>query len=134
MKRWSIGVIVIFVVLGGAVLSMALWPKTDMDFATEGEAIFKYGDKDIVKKILVDDFTKICNLFDDKKLYSDNLSCGFSDNICVMIDGSEHFCFACDSCPIVYWKNKNKFFKLAVSEYDELTNILEKYGFTFPCL
>ena len=134
MRRWVIASIVFFVALGGIVLGKALWPKTDMAFATEGEAIFKYGDKNITQIILVDDFTRICDLFDQKKLYSDNLSCGFSDDICVTIDGSEQFCFARDSCPIVYWKNVNKFFRLSECEYDELTDILEKYGFIFPCL
>lgn len=134
MKHWMIALIVIFIILGSIILSMALLPKVNMDFATEGKAIYKYEDKNISQTVSSDDLAVMCDLFNDKKLYSDSLSCGFSDNISIIINGTEKFCFACDSCPIVYWKNKDKFFKLSASEYDKLTKILYKYGFVFPCL
>jgi len=50
------------------------------------------------------------------------------------MNGTERFCFACDSCPVVYWKNKNKFIKLSEKENEELKGILALYGFEFPCL
>lgn len=134
MKRWIIAFIVILIVLGGVTLIMALWPKVDMNFATKGKAIFRYEEKNIVQTISANDLTKLYVLFEGKRLYSDDLSCGFSENIAIVINESEQFYFACDSCPIVYWKNKNKFFKLSASEYDELMEILRGYGFVFPCV
>lgn len=134
MKKRSVAIIALLILLAGIVLVVALCSKADMTFATEGKAIFKYGDKNISQEISSDDFTKICDLFDGKWLYSDDLSCGFTENVSVMMNGSESFCFACDSCPIVYQKSKNKYLKLSSSEYDELKEILYTYGFVFPCL
>ena len=132
MKRWIISLILF--VLSGLIIGILFWPKVDMKFATNGVAIFKYDNHNISELISADDFSSICDLFNGKKLYSDNLSCGFSNDVSICINETESFCFAHDSCPVVYWKNKNKFFRLSQSEYDILTDILNKYGFIFPCL
>lgn len=134
MKLKIIVLIIIFIVILGIVLNMFLFSKINMDFANEGIAIFKYEDKNISQTISSNDFEKICDLFNNKKLYSDNLSCGFSNDISILINGSEQFSFARDSCPIIYWKNKNKCFKLSSQEYTVLIEILGNYGFVFPCL
>ncbi len=133
-KRLCIVLIVVFIVIVGVVLSIVFLPKVNMSFANEGKAIFKYESKDISDNISSDDFAEICRLFDGKKLYSDNPSCGFSDDVSIMINGTESFCFAKDTCPVVLWKNKNKYFNLSDDEYVKLTEILGKYGFVFPCL
>lgn len=39
---------------------------------------------------------------------------------------------ACDGCPMVYYKNENRYFKLSEEENKMLKRILEKYGFYFP--
>ena len=137
MKSLSV-IIIIFVILlvvfGAITMSIYLHPKVDMTFAENGVAIFKYENNDICQSISNDDMMAICKLFNGKKMFFDNLSCGFTDNVSILINGSEQFCFACDTCPIVYWKSKNKFFTLSESEYNELIQILSEYGFVFPCV
>ena len=134
MKYFCAALIVILAALCFAGIVTAVFPKADLTFADEGEAVFRYGERDAVQPISAEDLSRICDLLDGKRLYSDDPSCGFSDDVSVVMNGTERFCFACDSCPVVYWKNKNKFIKLSEKENEELKGILALYGFEFPCL
>ncbi len=108
--------------------------KTDMSFAESGTAVFKYGENNTEKKLSKNDLKKLTELFDGKVLYSDDPSCGFTENVAIVFNEKDCFCIANDTCPIIYWKNKDKYFKLLDKEYSELTYILYEYGFTFPCV
>ena len=134
MKYFFAALAGILVALCCAGIVTAVLPKADFAFADEGEAVFRYGERDAVQPISSEDLSRICDLLDGKRLYSDDPSCGFSDDVSVVMNGTERFCFACDSCPVVYWKNKNKFIKLSEKENEELKGILALYGFEFPCL
>ena len=107
--------------------------RVDVSSANSGKTNFFYNDRKVVKTLSEDDLGKIKELFDGKHLYSDEPSCGFTENVSITMD-EETFYIACDSCPIIYWKNKDKYFKLSDSEYTELTQILDSYGFVFPCV
>lgn len=133
MKFWSIATVVLIIVACVG-CEMTLFSKVDMTIAKKGEAIFHYGEKNIIQAIKSEDLEHIRNIFNGKRLCSDNLSCGFSDNVSIVINETERFCFACDGCPVVYWKNKNKYFKLSEAEHIELREILSGYGFSFPCV
>ena len=74
-------------------------------------------------------------LFDGQVLYRDDPSCGFSEEVSVSFnDGAHVFWFAQDSCPIVYYKNSDKYLSLSDREQRSLYSILKKYGFRFPCV
>lgn len=45
-------------------------------------------------------------IFNGKKLYKDNLSCGFSEAVSIKFDDEHTFCIARDTCQIVYWEEK----------------------------
>ena len=73
-------------------------------------------------------------LFDGKIMYRDNPSCGFSETVSIIFDQKQTFCIAQDNCPIVYWKEKNRYITLSEDEKNQLRDLLEPYGFCFPCL
>lgn len=108
--------------------------RTNISEIDNGMAVFQYGDVNISKKISNEDLNAIKNIFDDKKLYKDSPSCGFNENISVVLDETQVFCIACDKCPIIYYKNEGLYFKLSEQENELVRNILIQYGFYFPCV
>ena len=108
--------------------------KTNVNTINNGTVVFKYGEADISKKLSDEDLNTIKNIFNNKKLYKDSPSCGFSENIAVVLDGTQIFCIACDNCPIIYYKNEGLYFKISDQENELLRNILTRYGFHFPCV
>ena len=108
--------------------------QTDMGFAEKGETVFVYNTTNRRETLSDEDFDRIIGIFEGKKLYRDDPSCGFTADIAVKFNGAENFCIARDTCPIVYVESKDKYFKLSEKEYSELVGILSKYGFSFPCV
>ncbi len=80
-----------------------------------------------------EDLKIISEIFAGKMLYSDQPSCGFDECVSIKIDG-QTFCFANDSCGIVYLLEKDQYFKLSDEERDIVHEILTSYGFCFPCI
>ncbi len=105
-----------------------------MEFAKTGNAVFKYNGVNISCPITNQELCLIKSIFDKKKMYMDNPSCGFSDDISVRFNDSQTVCFACDTCPIIYWKEENRYFSITEKEKMQLYNVLENYGFLFPCI
>ena len=135
-RNLVISAIALFVVLviGGGWLLMNS-NRTNMSEINNGRVCFKYGDKDILTDLSEKDLNTVKEIFDNKRLYKDNPSCGFSENIAVLLnDDSQVFCIACDTCPIIYSKNEGLYFKISDKENTLLRNLLKKYGFRFPCL
>ena len=101
---------------------------------SRGTAIFKVHDNNIKTELSNEDTKILADIFDGKKLYStfsSTPSCGFSSDVSVKI-GSETFCFAMDGCFTV--RVGLSFFDVSKDENDIIKNILEKYGFHFPCV
>lgn len=137
MKRKII--IIIFLAIGLSLTAVTAFylinsDKIKTDTAKTGQVIFEYGDIKIFENLSDEDLTAIKTIFDGKKPYNDIPSCGFSDKVAVILDGSEVFGIACDECPNIYYINKDKFFTLSDKENEILRSILKKYGFTFPCV
>lgn len=106
---------------------------TKMDFANEGIAVFIYEDTDSTQMLSKDDVIFIKNIFDGKLLYKDSPACGFTENISIIFNNSQTFCIACDTCPLIYWKEKDMYFRLSETEREQLCEKLKSYGFFFPC-
>lgn len=96
--------------------------------------MFRYEDKNVSEELKTEDFETLKNIFADKELYKGKTECGFTDDVSIRINGSQTFCFACDGCVIVYWKEMDMYFELDDEEYEISHGILEKYGFSFPCI
>ncbi len=108
--------------------------RANLGFVKEGKATFIYDNASVSHTLSEKELSLISDMFNDKRLYKDNLSCGFSENISVTFNNSQTFCIARDTCPIIYWKEKNRFLKLTEEEKVQLYGLLEKHGFFFPCV
>lgn len=81
-----------------------------------------------------EDLNEVKKVLNNKRLYNDNPSCGFNENVSIEFNNKEVFYIACDGCPIVYYKKENKYLKLSEEENTVVREIVEKYGFYFPCV
>ena len=128
-----IGLILVFlsVVLGIMHFSIR---KTNMEFAKEAEVCFIYEEVSISQYLEDKEVETLKEIFDDKILYKDNPSCGFSEDISIRFNQSQTFCIARDTCPIVYWVEEDRYMSLTEEEKLLLYNLLEPYGFEFPCV
>lgn len=98
------------------------------------KVIFKCENIDICHELPKEKTMLIKKTFNRKIVYKENHSCGFSENVSVKFKNSQTFCFARDGCPIIFWKEKNKYFKVSEEEILLLHDLLEEYGFYFPCV
>ena len=130
---WLLSAIFIFVVLLLGVIHLRL-DKVNMDFAKKAEVCFQHGDTDAINQLSDKEMESVKTIFNGKKLYKDNLSCGFSEAVSIKFDDEHTFCIARETCPIIYWKEKNRYIRLTENEKTQLYNILELYGFIFPCV
>lgn len=105
-----------------------------MELVKEAEVCFQYGNTDALHRLSDKEVEFIKTIFNGKKMYKDNLSCGFSEAVSIKFDHEQTFCIAQDTCPIVYWKEKNRYIRLSEDEKTQLYNLLEPYGFFFPCV
>ena len=96
-------------------------------------AVFRYGDVDISKPLSDEDTETIRAIFNGKRLHSDSPSCGFDENVALVIGGNT-YCIACDTCGMIYIAEKDEYFSLTDKENEILRDLLCEYGFTFPCL
>lgn len=133
-KFFWIFIVLIFVVVALAVILFLIVNRVNMDFAKKAETCFVYDD--INSKNLLNDkeLKELKTIFDGKIMYSDNPSCGFTEDISVKFNNNQTFCIARDNCPIVYWKEKNKYIRLSEKEKTKLYDLLSPYGFFFPCV
>lgn len=132
MKKRYLFLLIILVIGGGI---WFLTGRVDMNNINNGKVIFKYVDKNILTDLSEKDLNTIKDIFNNKKLWKGNLSCGFTEDVAILLnDGSQVYCIACDTCPFIYYKNKDKYFTLTDEENTIIRNLLEKYGFHFPCV
>lgn len=108
--------------------------RVDLSFAENGETFFEYNDTHHSHSLSDKDLETLKELFNDKRMYKDTPSCGFCDEVSIVFNNSQTFCIAGDTCPIIYWKQKNMYFKLSEDEKTQLYKLLEAYGFSFPCV
>ena len=136
VKRKILVLIVFVFVLVSVVLGIMHFSirKTNMEFAKEAEACFIYGDVTTSQYLEDKDLETLKEIFDDKILYKDDPSCGFSEDISVRFNQSQTFCIARDTCPIVYWLEEDRYIRLTEEEKLLLFDLLEPYGFEFPCI
>ena len=113
----------------------ALLPRTSIDLVEQGNVAYVADDQNIQRYMEKEDYDLIVNLFNDKILYSDNPSCGFSKDYAIYMNGDQYiFCVARDGCPTIYCHNERLFFRLTQEEHVMLVDLLKKYGFTIPCV
>ena len=73
------------------ILIVFLWKKTiiNMNFLENGKLIFCYDDIYIKESCTEEELAIIFDIFNNKLLYKDNPSCGFSDEISIKINDEQ---------------------------------------------
>ena len=129
-----INILVIVMIVVCIIGACSITNKINMDFVKDAKVIFIYNDANVSHNLSDEELLIIKDIFNGKKMYKDNLSCGFSEDISIKFNNSQTFCVARDSCPIVYWKEEDRFIKITEDEKFKLYSVLEMHGFTFPCV
>ena len=114
-------------------LSFSSCSKVNISQNSTGTIYFIYGEQNIKTQINSDDFEVIREIFNNKTLYSDNPSCGFTEKIAIVIE-NQTFCFANDTCGLIFLQEEGKYFSLSNKENELLKQILTSYGMYFPCI
>ena len=97
---------------------------------TNAKLTFKYGDCDVVVELSAEESETVRSIFNNKRTYQDNTSCGFTENVSVRFDDSV-FCVACDNCSIIEYQGQ--YFSISDNERETIVQIFEKHGGFFPC-
>lgn len=136
IRKAKIFIVFLLIVVSGILLLVVSMKKNTVDigFVKSGKAIFIYDEEDIEIPLSNDELSILCSIFVNKKMYKDNPSCGFSEDISIKFNDSQTFCIARDTCPIIYWKEKRRYFRISEDEKMQLYCLLENYGFVFPCI
>ena len=132
-KFWLIGVLIIVIVVFLGVTCFNT-NRVNMKYVKEADVCFIYENTDVLHRLDNKELELVKSIFNGKNVYKDNLSCGFSKAISIKFNDEQTFCIARDTCPIVYWKEKNRYIWLTDDEKTQLYNLLEPYGFIFPCV
>ena len=105
-----------------------------MAFVKDADICFVYGDIDEIYSLEDSELNTLIDIFDGKKMHMDNPSCGFNEDISIKFNGEQTFCIARDACPIVYWKEANRYIMISEEEKEQLYGLFEAHGFFFPCI
>ena len=135
MKKagWILSIIIVIVVILLGVIYLRQ-DKVDLELVKKADVYFQYGYTDAINQLSNNEMESVKTILNGKKLYKDKLSCGFSEAVSIKFDDKHTFCIARDTCPIIYWKEKNRYIRLTENEKTQLYNLLEPYGFIFPCV
>ncbi|NLP35258.1 MAG: hypothetical protein GX359_08715 [Clostridiales bacterium] len=131
MKKYIIITVSFFLFLFmGVIVFNIFYPRVDI-YDTKASLTYVYNDKSIKTQLTDEESLLLKEIFNNKKLRTDNPSCGFTENISISFNDLV-FCIACDDCPIV--KLGKKYFKISKSDRETVEQIFKKYGGSFPCV
>ncbi len=94
---------------------------------------YHYGDVQIDSALTDEEETTLRKILTGKRLHSDQPSCGFTDEIALLIDGVP-YAFARDGCAVLRAGEDQQYISLTEEEHAKLRQIVERCGGTFPCL
>lgn len=108
MKLKVIVIIIAFIlILCGWLLFGNNSVKVEIEKDSNIVGIFNYDNKNIEVNFSKEDINDIYEIFNDKKLYTENgLSCGFSENVSIVINEFQKFCMALDGTLMFIMKTK----------------------------
>ena len=94
--------------------------RVSFDKFSYGESKFCYEDSNQIHEIKKQDLDSLYTILNGKEMFYEELSCGFSENIAICIDGKYTFCFAQDGDSYVYLKEENKLIILASHNREDI--------------
>lgn len=95
--------------------------------ADGAELVYNEGQVRICTVLTDEEAEAVASAFDNKLLYSDNPSCGFSADYSITCGGREYW-IAGDSCTIVKDCESGKFFTISESDRTMIDELVEKYS------
>lgn len=95
--------------------------------------VFHHNDTNVETQLSIQESEIIIDIIDGKRLYQDNPSCGFSEDISLVIDG-KIYSPACDDCCIIKDCSSGKYFSISRDQRETIEEIFESYGGYFPCV
>ena len=104
---------------------------TNISVDSIGQLHYNYNNEHISVILTKFENDIVKDIFNKKKLYFDEPSCGFDKSISIEFDDN-YYCIACDSCGIV--KLNDKYFNISTAERGKIEEIFKKYGGEFPCV
>lgn len=104
---------------------------TNISVDSIGQLHYNYNNEHISVILTKFENDIVKDIFNKKKLYFDEPSCGFDKSISIEFDDN-YYCIACDSCGIV--KLNDKYFNISTVERSKIEEIFKKYGGEFPCV
>lgn len=132
MKR--ISAIILVIVLA---LSMAGCSRLSLSEEAKGQVVYAYEEISFADELTASEVQAVITILDGKKQYSGFVtgvpSCGFDDDIAIIIDG-ERFALACDDCGTLQNCNNRLFIDISDEERAILESIFTSRGGTFPCI
>lgn len=94
--------------------------------------LYKYGGEPLIDVKLSNDEGKIIkNIFSNKILGFDNPASAYREDVAIIINNSRYM-LATDGSENI--KINGMYFHLSESEYQQIYDIVSKYGVHFPCL
>lgn len=130
-------IFILFICILAVIVSLVLiWllNVVHIDTVQYAEARFIHRETNSINRLTNEDIEVLKSIFNGKFMYMDNPSCGFNEDTSIKFDDKLTFCIACDTCPTVYIKEKNKYIELSEKQQELLYALLEPYGFYFPCV
>jgi len=106
----------------------------DLKNVTEANVYFQHDTIEASGRLNDTELASLKAIFNGKIAYRDNPSCGFSDNVSIKLGSNQTLWIAHDTCPVIYWKEENRYITLSEDEQTLLYNLLKAYGFRFPCV
>ena len=95
--------------------------------------VYNYNDVSVNTQLSEDQAQKILHILDKKRLFSDDPSCGFNEEISFKIEGKT-YAPACDDCGLIKECSSGKYMNISKTERDIVEEIFLAYGGHFPCV
>ncbi len=131
LKKYYIKTITLLLMIPIIIFLCACNNTTNIADSSIGQLHYNYNNEHISVRLTKFESDIVKDIFNKKKLYFDEPSCGFDKNISIKFD-NDYYCIASDSCGIV--KFKDKYFNISNSERSKIEKIFKKYGGEFPCV
>ncbi len=128
-KKIVIGIVAVLLI---AAIIFALLPRVSVDGSGGANLRFFYQWANIRAMAEDSDAELLADIVNGKRLRSEIYLNGFSQEIAFQMDGIT-FCPARDGAPIVFLAEKNRYITISHEENSAMREILEGYGFFFPC-
>ena len=126
-KFFLIFITVIIVLLIGVVLMTFLF-SSKVNITSNNAVLYnEYKDIQINQELTSYEALLIKSIFNGKRLYKENLYCGFGKNVSIEFNGL-YFEIANDDCATIKFANEDKYFNITSKQKKEIEAIFIKYG------